>query len=107
MYKRQVLSYLALFAAASAHYEGLGSTCPRLLLLDDAFAKVDEPTHGRLLALLVELDLDFIITSERMWGCFPDVPSLEIYEALRDPNVPGVALVHFRWDGHRRHLVGL
>jgi hypothetical protein len=60
-----------------------------------------------LLALLVELDLDFIITSERMWGCFPDVPSLEIYEALRDPNVPGVALVHFRWDGHRRHLVGL
>jgi uncharacterized protein (TIGR02680 family) len=105
--EQRVLSYLALFAAASAHYEGLGSTCPRLLLLDDAFAKVDEPTHGRLLALLVELDLDFIITSERMWGCFPDVPSLEIYEALRDPNVPGVALVHFRWDGHRRHLVGL
>jgi uncharacterized protein (TIGR02680 family) len=105
--EQRVLSYLALFAAASAHYEGLGSSCPRLLLLDDAFAKVDEPTHGRLLALLVELDLDFIITSERMWGCFPDVPSLEIYEALRDPSVPGVALVHFRWDGHRRHLVGL
>ena len=105
--EQRVLSYLALFAAASAHYEGLGAECPRLLLLDDAFAKVDEPTHGRLLALLVELNLDFMLTSERMWGCFPEVPSLEIYEALREPSVPGVALVHFRWDGRQRHLVGL
>jgi len=105
--EQRVLSYLALFAGASAHYEGLGAECPRLLLLDDAFAKVDEPTHGRLLALLVDLDLDFMLTSERMWGCFPEVPSLEIYEALREPSVPGVALVHFRWDGRQRHLVGL
>ncbi len=68
---------------------------------------MDEPTHGRLLKLLVDLDLDFLITSERMWGCFREVPSLEIYEALREPSVPGVALAHFRWDGHERHLVGL
>ncbi len=105
--EQRVLSYLALFAAASAHYDGLGPSCPRLLLLDDAFAKVDEPTHGRLLSLLVDLNLDFLITSERMWGCFSTVPSLEIYEALREPSVPGVALVHFRWDGQQRHLVGI
>ncbi len=105
--EQRVLSYLALFAAASAHFDGIGAPCPRLLLLDDAFAKVDEPTHGRLLKLLVEMNLDFMITSERMWGCFPEVPSLEIYEALREVSVPGVALVHFRWDGTTRHLVGL
>ena len=52
-------------------------------LLDDAFAKVDEPTHGQLLGLLVDLGLDFVLTSERMWGCFLSVPSLEIYEAIR------------------------
>ncbi|MGH9304363.1 MAG: SbcC/MukB-like Walker B domain-containing protein, partial [Acidimicrobiales bacterium] len=105
--EQRVLSYLALFAAASAHFKGLGSSCPRLLLLDDAFAKVDEPTHGRLLELLISLDLDFMITSERMWGCFPQVTSLEIYEVLRDPSATGVALVHFHWDGHERHLVGI
>jgi uncharacterized protein (TIGR02680 family) len=105
--EQRVLSYLALFAAASAHFDSLGTGCPRLLLLDDAFAKVDEPTHGRLLALLIKLDLDFVITSERMWGCFPEVPSLDIYEALRDPAAPGVALVHFHWDGYERHLVGI
>ena len=77
------------------------------MLLDDAFAKVDEPTHGRLLGLLVELQLDFVVTSERLWGCFSSVPSLEIYEAIRDPAHVGVALVHFRWDGRQRSLVGV
>jgi uncharacterized protein (TIGR02680 family) len=108
--EQRVVSYLALFAAAAAHFNALARATPevpRLLLLDDAFAKIDEPTHGRLLKLLIDLDLDFLITSERLWGCFPEVPSLEIYEALRDPNVPGVALVHFHWDGHQRHLIGL
>jgi uncharacterized protein (TIGR02680 family) len=108
--EQRVLSYLALFAAAAAHFEAIARetpAAPRLLLLDDAFAKVDEPTHGHLLGLLVELGLDFVLTSERMWGCFPTVPSLDIYEAVRDPAHPGVALVHFRWDGRQRHLVGV
>jgi hypothetical protein len=108
--EQRVLSYLALFSAAASHFQAIARetpTAPRLLLLDDAFAKVDEPTHGHLLGLLVQLGMDFVLTSERMWGCFETVPSLEIYEAVRDPAHPGVALVHFRWDGHQRHLVGV
>ncbi len=108
--EQRVLSYLALFAAAASHYDALrreSPTAPRLMLLDDAFAKVDERTHAELLGHLAELDLDYILTSERLWGCFPNVPSLEIYEAVRDPAVPGVALVHYRWDGSERHLVGV
>ena len=108
--EQRVLSYLALFAAASSHFEAIARdtpTAPRVLLLDDAFAKVDEPTHAHLLGLLVDLGLDFVLTSERMWGCFESVPSLDIFEAVRDPAHPGVAMVHFRWDGHQRHLVGV
>nr|WP_218005870.1 TIGR02680 family protein [Actinomadura hibisca] len=104
--EQRVVSYLVLFATAAAHFSSLaGATphAPRLILLDDAFAKVDEPTHGRLLGLLVELDLDFVITSERLWGCFATVPSLHIYECLRDPRVRGVATTHVHWDGNRRH----
>jgi len=55
----------------------------------------------------VELDLDFIITSERLWGCFPTVPNLHIYECLRDPGTRGVATVHFTWDGRHKRLVGV
>lgn len=106
----RVVSYLVLFATAAAHFTSVAANAPqapRLILLDDAFAKVDEPTHGRLLGLLVELDLDFIITSERLWGCFPTVPSLHIYECLRDPGARGVATVHFTWDGRHKRLVGV
>jgi hypothetical protein len=76
-------------------------------LLDDAFAKVDEPTHANLLGLLVTLDLDFVCTSERLWGFFPTVPSLHVYECLRDPARRGVATVHYTWDGHHRRLVSV
>ena len=106
--EQRVVSYLVLFAAAAAHFTSVGEShppAPRLILLDDAFAKVDEPTHGRLLGLLVDLDLDAVLTSERLWGCFPEVPSLGIYECLRDPAQPGVATLHFRWDGHRRTVL--
>jgi uncharacterized protein (TIGR02680 family) len=106
--EQRVVSYLVLFAAAAAHFTSVGEVyphAPRLILLDDAFAKVDEPTHGRLLGLLVDLDLDAVLTSERLWGCFPEVPSLAIYECLRDPGQPGVATLHFRWDGHRRTVL--
>ncbi|GAB3498110.1 SbcC/MukB-like Walker B domain-containing protein [Nocardiopsis coralliicola] len=108
--EQRVVAYLVLFAAAAAQFDALGERAPeapRLILLDDAFAKVDEPTHGRLLGLLVELDLDFVLTSERVWGCFSVVPGLHIYECLRDPAVPGIATLHFSWDGARRRLLGV
>ncbi|MEU3262665.1 TIGR02680 family protein [Streptomyces bacillaris] len=106
--EQRVLSYLVLFAAAAAHFTSLADSAPhapRLILLDDAFAKVDEPTHGRLGRILVELDLDFILTSERLMGNWAEVPSLHIYECLRDPHVRGVATLHYTWNGLHRRLV--
>ncbi|MGH3372310.1 MAG: SbcC/MukB-like Walker B domain-containing protein, partial [Nocardioidaceae bacterium] len=72
--EQRVLSYLVLFAAAAAHFTNLAESAPhapRLILLDDAFAKVDEPTHGRLGRILIDLDLDFVLTSERLMGNWP------------------------------------
>ncbi|MEU7327635.1 TIGR02680 family protein [Streptomyces parvus] len=106
--EQRVLSYLVLFAAAAAHFTSLAGSAPhapRLILLDDAFAKVDEPTHGRLGRILVDLDLDFVLTSERLMGNWAEVPSLHIYECLRDPHVRGVATLHYTWNGRHRRLV--
>ncbi|MFG2439682.1 TIGR02680 family protein [Streptomyces sp. NPDC048508] len=108
--EQRVLSYLVLFAAAAAHFTSLAESAPhapRLILLDDAFAKVDEPTHGRLGGILVDLDLDFVLTSERLMGNWPEVPSLHIYECLRDPHVRGVATLHYTWNGRHRRLVSM
>ncbi|MFI9329226.1 TIGR02680 family protein [Kitasatospora sp. NPDC052868] len=106
--EQRVLSYLVLFAAAAAHFSTLAEStphAPRVILLDDAFAKVDEPTHARLGRILVDLDLDFVLTSERLMGNWPDVPSLHIYECLRDPHHRGVATLHYTWNGRNRRLM--
>lgn len=106
--EQKVLCYLPLFAAAAAHFTSLAGAAPfapRLVLLDDAFPKIDERTHPLLFGLLVDLDLDFVITSERLWGDHSSLPSLAIYEALRDPGQRGIAQYAYRWDG--RVLQGL
>lgn len=107
--EQKVLCYLPLFAAAAAHFTSLAGAAPhapRFVLLDDAFPKIDARTHPLLFGLLVQLDLDFVVTSERLWGTHPTVPSLAIYEALRNPAQRGIAQFEHRWDGHQLTAVG-
>ena len=107
--EQKVLCYLPLFAAAAAHFTSIAGAAPyapRFVLLDDAFPKIDVRTHPLLFGLLVDLDLDFVITSERLWGDHATVPELAIYEALRSPTERGVAQYEHRWDGHRLIAVG-
>ncbi|MEJ5946797.1 TIGR02680 family protein [Pseudokineococcus basanitobsidens] len=99
------VSYVTLFAAADAYLSGLPDTARalRLVLLDDAFAKVDDRTIGELMGLLVRLDLDFVMTGHALWGCYPQVPSLDAYEVRRAPGTAAVT-THVHWDGRVRHL---
>jgi hypothetical protein len=100
------VSYVTLFAAVDAYLSGLDNTAMSLrpILLDDAFAKVDEPTIAELLGLLVRLDLDFAMTGHALWGCVPQVPALDIYEICREDGTPA-ATAHVRWDGRNRHFL--
>ncbi|MGD0066079.1 MAG: SbcC/MukB-like Walker B domain-containing protein, partial [Streptosporangiaceae bacterium] len=99
------VSYVTLFAAADGYLTSLGDDdrALRLILLDDAFAKVDEGTVAELMGLLVTLDLDFVMTGHALWGCFPQVPRLDVYEVRRSGGSSAVT-THVHWDGHSRHL---
>jgi hypothetical protein len=100
------VSYVTLFAAVDAYLSGLENTATalRLILLDDAFAKVDDATVAELLGLLVRLDVDFAMTGHALWGCVPQVPALDIYEICREDGTPA-ATAHVRWDGRTRHFL--
>ena len=110
--EKKLVTYLSLFAAVAASYDALAeqhrsaddgrSHIVRFVLLDDAFAKVSEDNHAALFGLLVELDLDLIATSERLWGTFPTVPELAITEVVRDATLGVILLEHYRWDGAAR-----
>lgn len=108
--EKKLVTYLPLFAAVAASSDALGEQqraarigespgMARIILLDDAFAKVSEDNHAQLFGLLVELDLDLIATSERLWGTHSTVPALAITEVVRDAALGAILLEHYRWDG--------
>ncbi|SED31159.1 TIGR02680 family protein [Rhodococcus pyridinivorans] len=99
------VSYVALFAAADGYLSGLPDTgtALRLVLLDDAFAKIDDPTIGELMGLLVRQDIDFVMTGHALWGCVPEVPELDVYEVRRLADGAAVT-TRVHWDGRVRQL---
>src|SRR6185436_5935358 len=99
--EKAVALHLPLFAAAAAHYRSARSTAPRVILLDEAFAGIDQRMRGRCMGLLVDFDLDFMMTSHEEWGCHEELPGVATYQLYRDPTLDGVAAVRFVWDGRR------
>lgn len=107
--EKKLVTYLPLFAAVAASCDSIaeqagtvnhnGNGVARFVVLDDAFAKVSEDNHAKLFGLLVELDLDLIATSERLWGTHATVPELAITEVVRDARLEAILLEHYRWDG--------
>lgn len=93
-----------LFAAASSHYASAGSPhAPRLVTLDEAFAGVDDDSRAKCLGLLSAFDLDVVMTSEREWACYPQVPGVAIAQLSRIDDVAAVLVTRWEWDGTRRH----
>ncbi len=92
-----------LFAAASSHYaSGDYPHAPRLVLLDEAYAGIDDEARAHCMALIREFDLDFVMTSEREWGCYAELPGLAICQLVRREGVDAVYVSRWSWDGHAR-----
>ncbi|HWN34772.1 MAG TPA: TIGR02680 family protein, partial [Pseudonocardia sp.] len=101
--ERVLAASVPLFAAASSHYASAGNPhAPRLVTLDEAFAGVDDNARAKYLGLLAAFDLDVVMTSEREWGCYPEVPGLAISQLSRTDGVAAVLVTNWEWDGARR-----
>jgi hypothetical protein len=101
--ERVLAASVPLFAAASAHYASAGNPhAPRLVTLDEAFAGVDDNARAKYLGLLAAFDLDVVMTSEREWGCYPEVPGLAIAQLSRTDGVAAVLVTSWEWDGRQR-----
>ena len=89
-----------LFAAASAHYRSAHAHAPRLIMLDEAFAGVDDSARGQFLGLLAAFDLDVAMTSEREWGFYPSVPGIATHQLVRRDGIDAVHVTTWEWDGN-------
>jgi uncharacterized protein (TIGR02680 family) len=103
--EKAMAMYVPLFSAVYARYEGARRNCPRLISLDEAFAGVDEKNIRDMFRLLHELNLDFIINSQNLWGDYDTVPSLSISELIRPDNAKFVTVIRYHWNGRIKELV--
>jgi uncharacterized protein (TIGR02680 family) len=101
--ERALAASVPLFAAASAHYKSASNpSAPRLIALDEAFAGVDDDSRAKCLGLLATFDMDVVMTSEREWGCYPQVPGLGICQLARHDGIDAVLVTPWLWDGRER-----
>ena len=92
-----------LFAAVSSYYsQGGYAFAPRLVLLDEAFAGIDDAARAHCMGLIHEFDLDFVITSEREWACYAELPGVAICQLQRREGVDAVHVSRWTWDGRAR-----
>ena len=74
---------------------------PRLILLDEVFAGVDEDNRGDLFELIRTLDLDLVATSESEQGFYRQLDGLAIYHLVGSSDaVLGSRSI---WDGNAPH----
>jgi uncharacterized protein (TIGR02680 family) len=90
------------FAAAAAHYRWASPLAPRLILLDEAFVGIDNDMRGKCLGLMNAFDLDFVMTSEREWACYPTLPGVAIYQLATKPGLDAVHVTRWVWNGRQR-----
>jgi len=94
-----------LFAAVSSFYTHAGSRhAPRLVLLDEAFAGIDDAARAHCMALVREFDLDFVMTSEREWACYAELPGVSICQLQRHEGIDAVYVSRWSWNGSARRL---
>lgn len=92
-----------LFAAVSSFYSQASyAFAPRLVLLDEAFAGIDDAARAHCMGLIHEFDLDFVITSEREWACYAELPGVAICQLQRREGIDAVHVSRWTWDGRAR-----
>ncbi len=91
--------YIPLFAAVYSKLESADKKALRIIALDEAFAGVDDININELFDILGKLNLDYILTSQALWGDYEKVKDLAICELTKDESIKAVAVQHFHWNG--------
>ena len=104
--ERAMAMYVPLLAAVHAQYQkARQKDHPRLIALDEAFAGVDDKNIASMFEMVEQLDFDYIMNSQALWGCYDTVKHLKISELLRPMNANFVAVINYIWDGKEKRVV--
>ena len=96
---------IPLFAAVSAKLTDAKDYALRLVALDEAFAGVDEINIKEMFGIMDLLNLDYILTSQSLWGDYGVIKDLAIANLIRPKNSQVVGVQRYRWNGKERQII--
>ena len=103
--EKAMAMYVPLLAALNAQYKkAIWEDHPQIVAMDEAFAGVDDKNIGSMFELVGQLDFDYIMNSQSLWGCYETVQALRICEMHRPGNSNIVTIIHYTWNGKERVL---
>ena len=112
--EKAVCLHLPLFAAAATYCDSAGVRavdvdgqdlpgCPRLIVLDEVFAGVDEDNRGALFDIVRTLDMDMVATSESEQGFYPQLDGVAVYHLVSSDALGCIRATRTIWDGSTAH----
>ena len=103
--EKAIAMYIPLFAGIYAKFNSAKSDAPRVIALDEAFAGVDDDNILDCFRIMNEMDLDYVLTSQILWGDYSSIKHLAICELHHLPSSNVVSIIRYKWNGIKRSLV--
>ncbi|MFF2533771.1 TIGR02680 family protein [Brevibacillus sp. NPDC058079] len=97
--QRAMAIYIPLFSAVCSKYKQASLEAPQIIALDEAFAGVDEENIEEMFALMEEMGFNYILTSQALWGDYPSVPGIAIYQLDLDKTTKQLTPMPYVWNG--------
>ncbi|TQS75903.1 TIGR02680 family protein [Ornithinibacillus gellani] len=97
--------YLPLFTAMYSRYQDANADAPYLITLDEAFAGIDDLNISELFKAMEQLEFNYMINSQALYGEYPTVTSINTYELIRPNNADTVSTLLYHWDGKTSTII--
>ena len=101
--EKAMAMYIPLFSAAYSKYKEASSEAPYLIALDEAFAGVDEENIQAMFSLMEQLEFNYVLTSQALWGEYETVRGLSIAELYLSKEDRTIDVVQWIWNGNQRY----
>jgi len=107
--EKAMAMYIPLFSALYAKFKKASSKAPIILGMDEAFSVVDDENISKLFEILENLNINYLLASQKLSGTYHSVPNLAIVhienvESRRNLSAEEsfVTLIKYIWNGKKR-----
>ena len=100
--EKAIAMYIPLFSSIYAKLSSAYPNSPHVIALDEAFAGVDDDNIKDAFRILDKLDIDYVLTSQQLWGDYETIRHLAISELHHPIGSKVVSVIKYKWDGISR-----